>query len=292
VCELGERLKRAREEKGLSLKEAAERLSLKVRVLEALEACRFEDLPEPALTRGYLRRYARLLGLDPEPLLALYAPPEPPTLPPPPPPRRRGLPWVLLLGFLLVLGLGAYLLLRPASPRVVELPPEPPPQVAPRYPLRVVSEPPGARVYLDGFYLGQTPLESPPLEGGKRVLRLELPGYEPWEEEVLLDRPRSLSFRLKPLPSSPPASQDQAPAPSPGGGQLVLRLEGRSWLRVTQGEKRLYEGIPEVGAELRFDLPVEVRAGNPGAVRVFLAGQDQGLLGEPGRPVTRRFEGP
>jgi len=156
--------------------------------------------------------------------------------------------------------------------------------------LRVVSEPPGARVYLDGFYLGQTPLESPPLEGGKRVLRLELPGYEPWQEEVLLDRALALSFRLKPLPASPPASQ--ASLSPQGGGQLVLRLEGRSWLRVTQGEKRLYEGIPEVGAELRFDLPVEVRAGNPGAVRVFLAGQDQGLLGEPGRPVTRRFEGP
>ncbi|RTH18005.1 hypothetical protein CSW39_06155, partial [Thermus scotoductus] len=80
MCELGERLRRAREEKGLSLKEASARLALKVKVLEALEACRFEELPEPALTRGYLRRYALLLGLDPEPLLALY--PLAPTLPP------------------------------------------------------------------------------------------------------------------------------------------------------------------------------------------------------------------
>jgi cytoskeleton protein RodZ len=75
-------------------------------------------------------------------------------------------------------------------------------------------------------------------------------------------------------------------------GKLVLRLEGRSWLRVTQGEKSLYEGIPEVGAELSFDLPVEVRSGNPGAVRVFLDGKDLGPLGEPGKPLTRRFEAP
>ncbi|WP_253715903.1 helix-turn-helix domain-containing protein, partial [Thermus scotoductus] len=67
MCELGERLRRAREEKGLSLKEASARLALKAKVLEALEACRFEELPEPALTRGYLRRYALLLGLDPRP---------------------------------------------------------------------------------------------------------------------------------------------------------------------------------------------------------------------------------
>ncbi|WP_436410976.1 helix-turn-helix domain-containing protein [Thermus scotoductus] len=38
MCELGERLRRAREEKGLSLKEASARLALKAKVLEALEA--------------------------------------------------------------------------------------------------------------------------------------------------------------------------------------------------------------------------------------------------------------
>ncbi|GAB5602166.1 DUF4115 domain-containing protein [Thermus sp. FJN-A] len=287
MCELGERLRRAREERGLSLKEAAERLSLKVRVLEALEACRFEELPEPALVRGYLRRYARLLGLDPAPLLALFPSPREPEVPAPPPRRpARGMPWawLLALAFLGALGYGAYLLLRPAPAQVVTLPPEPPPKPPERFRLRVVSEPPGARVYVDGFYLGQTPLQSPPLEGGKRVVRLDLAGYETVEKEVVLEEDLSLSFRLAPKPT--PSS---GPSPLAPQGKLVLRLEGRSWLRVTQGEKRLYEGIPEVGAELAFDLPVEVRAGNPGAVRVILDGQDQGPLGEPGKPLTRRF---
>ena len=287
MCELGERLRRAREAKGLSLKEAAERLALKASVLEALEACRFEALPEPPLARGYLRRYALLLGLDPEALLALY-----PRQAPPPPPRkgpgRRPFPLGLFLFLLLLFGLGygAYLLLRPRPVQVVEVAPPPPSKPPERYPLRVVSEPPGARVYLDGFYLGQTPLESPPVEGGKRVLRLELPGYEPLEAEVLLKGPLTLSYRLKPLPQPPPASP---PAPVEEKGKLVLKLEGRSWLRVRQGDKRLYEGIPEVGAELSFDLPVEVRAGNPGAVRVILEGQDLGPMGEPGKPLTKSF---
>lgn len=282
MCELGERLRRAREERGLSLKEAASRLALKVQVLEALESCRFDRLPEPPLVRGYLRRYALLLGLDPEPLLALY--PVPP--PPPPPPRPRRAPFSLGLSLVLLallgLGYGAYRLLRPAPDRVVEVAPAPAPRAPERYSLRVVSEPPGARVYLDGFYLGQTPLQSPPVEGGRRVLRLELPGYAPLEEEVLLDHPLALSYRLKPLPEAPP------PQAAPKG-RLVLRLEGRSWLRVTQEGKRLYEGIPEMGAELAFDLPVEVRAGNPGAVRVVLEGEDLGPLGEPGKPLTRSF---
>lgn len=284
MCELGERLRRAREERGLSLKEAASRLALKVQVLEALEACRFDRLPEPPLVRGYLRRYALLLGLDPEPLLALY--PAPPSPLPPPRPRRARRPLGLFLVLLVLLGLGygAYRLLRPAPVQVVEVAPAPAPKAPERHSLRVVSDPPGARVYLDSFYLGQTPLQSPPVEGGRRVLRLELPGYAPLEEEVLLDRPLALSYRLKPLPEAPPPQ-----AAAAGKGRLVLRLEGRSWLRVTQGEKRLYEGVPEVGAELVFDLPVEVRAGNPGAVRVVLEGEDLGPLGEPGKPLTRSY---
>ncbi|WP_337844237.1 RodZ domain-containing protein [Thermus sp.] len=285
MCELGARLKEAREAKGLSLKEAAQALSLKAKVLEALETCRFEELPEPPLAKGYLRRYALLLGLDPEPLLALY--PVRPAEAPPPPPSRRGLPlWPLALLLLLaLLGLGGFLLLRPKPAPVVEVPEAPPP-LPKRHVLRLQTDPPGARAYLDGFYLGQTPLVTPPLEGGRRVLRLELPGYKPLEETLALDRDLELRLALKPLP------KEEAPPPAQEGQDLILRLEGRSWLRVTQGEKRLYEGIPEVGAELSFPLPVEVRAGNPGAVRVILAGRDLGPMGEPGRPLTRRFEAP
>ncbi|BAW02844.1 PEGA domain-containing protein [Thermus thermophilus] len=280
MCELGEKLREARERRGLSLGEAARQLALKAEVLEALEECRFERLPEPALARGYLRRYALLLGLDPGPLLALY--PSAPSFPPPAPPRPRRALWPWLLGLALLGGLlYAGLLLWPRAPeKVVELPPPPPPEAPSRHTLRVQSDPPGARVYLDGFYLGQTPLETPPLEGGERVLRLERPGYAPLERRILLDRDLSLSLAL--APEKPPP--EEAPA-----DKLVLRVEGRSWLRVTRGGERLYEGIPEVGSELAFDLPVEVRSGNPGAVRVILGGKDLGPMGEPGIPVTRRY---
>ncbi|BFH80588.1 RodZ domain-containing protein [Thermus thermophilus] len=284
MCELGEKLREARERRGLSLGEAARQLALKAEVLEALEECRFERLPEPALARGYLRRYALLLGLDPGPLLALY--PSAPSPPPPAPPRpRRALwPWLLALALLGGLLYAGFLLWPRPPEKVVELPPPPPPEAPSRYTLRVQSDPPGARVYLDGFYLGQTPLETPPLEGGERVLRLERPGYAPLERRILLDRNLSLSLALTPEKPPPQEAAEEAPA-----NKLVLKVEGRSWLRVTRGGERLYEGIPEVGSELVFDLPVEVRSGNPGAVRVILGGKDLGPMGEPGIPVTRRY---
>ena len=284
MCELGEKLREARERRGLSLGEAARQLALKAEVLEALEECRFERLPEPALARGSPRRYALLLRLGPGPPLALY--PSAPSLPPPAPPRpRRALwPWLLALALLGGLFYAGFLLWPRPPEKVVELPPPPPPEAPSRYTLRVQSDPPGARVYLDGFYLGQTPLETPPLEGGERVLRLERPGYAPLERRILLDRNLSLSLALTPEKPPPQEAAEEAPA-----NKLVLKVEGRSWLRVTRGGERLYEGIPEVGSELVFDLPVEVRSGNPGAVRVILGGKDLGPMGEPGIPVTRRY---
>ncbi len=285
MCELGATLRGAREAKGLSLKEAARALALKVEVLEALEACRFQDLPEPPLARGYLRRYALFLGLDPEVLLALY--PNPPAEPPPPPPRRRvsGLWFFLLLPLSLSALLLGVLSLKPSRKEVV-VPHSPGAEVQSRYRLVLRTTPPGARAYLDGFYLGQTPLATPPLEGGERLLRLELAGHEPLERRIELKGDLELDLRLKPLPNPQEGAVERG---QPG---LVLRLEGRSWLRVTQGEKRLYEGIPEVGTSLSFPLPVEVRAGNPQAVRVILNGRDLGPMGEGAKPLTRRYEAP
>lgn len=56
----------------VSTREVADALNLPVNVIEALEADDHERLPPTVFTRGYLRSYARLLELPPEPLLARY----------------------------------------------------------------------------------------------------------------------------------------------------------------------------------------------------------------------------
>jgi len=62
----------AREAKGLTLAVVARNLRLSIATLQALESGRYEDLPEPIFVRGYLRSYARLLGMDEEMLVAEY----------------------------------------------------------------------------------------------------------------------------------------------------------------------------------------------------------------------------
>ncbi len=64
AAELGARLRAARESKGLSIGEVAERLKLPARQIEGLESGNYQDLPELVFVRGFLRTYSRFLELD------------------------------------------------------------------------------------------------------------------------------------------------------------------------------------------------------------------------------------
>lgn len=70
--ELGNRLREAREKRGLSLAQAEEMTRIRRAFLEALEEERFDVLPGDVYARGFIRNYARFLGLDAEVLIADY----------------------------------------------------------------------------------------------------------------------------------------------------------------------------------------------------------------------------
>lgn len=59
---IGARLRAGRERAGLTVIQAAERLHLDPKVIEALEDERFEFLGAPVYVRGHMRRYAELVG--------------------------------------------------------------------------------------------------------------------------------------------------------------------------------------------------------------------------------------
>lgn len=69
----GEVFAARREELRWSLEEAATRLKLTPRQVIALEANDFASLPGMSSVRGFIRSYAKALGLDPEPLLEMVA---------------------------------------------------------------------------------------------------------------------------------------------------------------------------------------------------------------------------
>lgn len=75
----GSILRAEREALGVSVREVSETLNLSIAVIEAIEADDHARLPGPVFARGYVRAYARLLELEPEPLVAQYPKPRDPT---------------------------------------------------------------------------------------------------------------------------------------------------------------------------------------------------------------------
>ena len=62
---IGEQLSRARQRLGLTTTQVAERLRIRTMFVEALEREEWETIGEFVYVRGFLKNYARLLGLDP-----------------------------------------------------------------------------------------------------------------------------------------------------------------------------------------------------------------------------------
>lgn len=84
---VGTDLRHAREQACLSLLDLSARTKIRIPLLEAIEREQFERLPAGLLTRGYLRAYAREVGLDPESVVRRYLDEfEPVPLPPAPRP--------------------------------------------------------------------------------------------------------------------------------------------------------------------------------------------------------------
>jgi transcriptional regulator with XRE-family HTH domain len=131
---IGARLRGAREKRGLTILQAAEKLHVDARMLEALEAGNFAALGALVYVRGHLRRYAELLGEPPpEPGEQYAAAPSPDLtrIPHREPGRDSSLvlPAVIVLGVFAAVGLLWWLVTLPGvKPQPV---PPPPPRRSP-----------------------------------------------------------------------------------------------------------------------------------------------------------------
>ncbi len=68
----GMQLSHIRQQKGYSTEYVASKLHLRVRIIELIENGDFNLLPEPVFVKGYLRAYSKLLGVSPDPFLAVF----------------------------------------------------------------------------------------------------------------------------------------------------------------------------------------------------------------------------
>lgn len=126
MASFGQRMKREREMRGIKLDEISESTKIARRNLEALEQEQFDRLPGGIFNKGFVRAYAKYLGLDEEQAVndfmlasanydqpaALQPPPtswvKPPVIPSDAALRRKNLIWAIAAAIILIFGLAAW----------------------------------------------------------------------------------------------------------------------------------------------------------------------------------------
>jgi cytoskeletal protein RodZ len=139
MSSFGEKLKRERELRGISLREIADGTKISARFLQALEEDRIDALPGGLFPRAFARQYALFLGLDAERIVADFAEahgeivPERKPVAPLPLTRHRSLPLGhIFLGVIAVLAVALTLGRRgPEAPPVPSSTPQAAPVVLP-----------------------------------------------------------------------------------------------------------------------------------------------------------------
>lgn len=255
---VGAELRQAREASGLAIDDVAQQLKFAPRQIESLENERFDRLPGPTIARGMVRNYARLLKIDPEPLIERMAPrvekaPDPGQIAArfrqPVPFSDAGKRSTLIyagfsIGLLALVGAVAFGWQKDrAAPEFV----------APAQPQREPSVPaaPTAPV----AHLPQHVISEPPPE-----------------EEKLNPAPEKKSAETANADTAKAVVAKADVALAPGLHRIVLHCEEEAWLEVRDGEGRvLVSSLNPAGTErvVRGRGPLELVIGNAQHVKLI-----------------------
>jgi cytoskeleton protein RodZ len=292
MSDLGRFLTEARAEKKLSLADGEAHTRIRRKYLEALETGDYACLPGGATGRGFLRIYARFLGVDIDQASQLYlveSGDKGPAIPgaqdgrpvdyrplevelhelPP----RTWWPWVIAVLVVVLLGAGGWALLnnkislpRPNWDLLAALGPSPStatPTVTAtptKWVVRVTPTPPAA----------------PGGAGAQAQPTSDLLPY--------------------PTPTVPPSVTPTARATATvvvqaSGISLQAHLGQRSWVRVVGDGQVIEESLLEAGIDRTWEATqtLTIRTGNAAGVELSLNGQSLGTMGAVGQVVDKSF---
>jgi cytoskeleton protein RodZ len=289
---IGARLRAGRERAGLSLIEAAERLHVDPRAVEALEAERFEEFAAPVYVRGHIRHYAELVGESPLELQELYsanahAVPAPDLTRVPSARRAEASPSALLPGLVVVavvalVGSGWWIAGNPGgsqsgSPSSAGF------SSAPQPALAAGAEPNGA--------VAGSSVAPRPAAAAHPVATLR-PTAAP---AVVAHAPAGAAAELGTAAvtaTGPPPPVRVLPAAHPRRSELQLHFSEDSWAEVydAQGERLLFDvGAADSTRSVSGAPPLRIVLGNPVGVALELDGRPVSMPDGAARNVSIEF---
>lgn len=272
--EIGEILKNQRERLGFSIANVENQTYIPGRYLQAIEDGSLEELPSTVQGKGMVKNYAQFLGLDPEPLLLIYADVlqdrlmesradlDPRTQPAFKASFRR------LLANPTILWVGVVLL------------------------ISVVS------IWSGWLIFGNRDpgTDSTPTIPGVAAILLPTPTHTALPDEID-STPGDIGIDISSTPRSNDIdNENQLPTPTSvitGNEKVLVQLIiiQRSWVRVTVDNIIVFEGRLVPGSVKLFggELSIEVLTGNAGGVEVIFNQQDLGAMGLYGEVINRVY---
>jgi cytoskeleton protein RodZ len=277
----GATLAAARQAHGLSVTDVAEQMRISPRQVAAIESGRYGELPGAVFVRGFVRNYARLLKLDPVPLLHALEPElsgEVPlraheiagTLPVTTRRHHRPSWWLGAAAAVIAIAaaLAAYEWWRAQYGAV--------PSVQRDTLLDTPAAPPAA---------------APPAPASSAQAPI------PLTPETLADSPAGGGgSAAAQAPATPPAAETAAaarepvPAPAPGEGRLEIRFLQESWIELRDGAGNVqFSDTGAAGSTRSFDVrpPVRMVVGNASGVRITYNGQPFDVDAHAARNIAR-----
>ncbi len=309
--QVGDALRAARESRGLTLEQVEKTTRIRRVFLEALEQDRFSELPAPVYTRGFIRNYARLVGLDPDDMVAAYA-----TATGAPPPGRSpqvldeplvqgagGNPIVgIFWGIVIVLAIGAagwyayvrfYLGETPALPTLPALP-----ILAPR-----------------GSSMAETPEPAPPAPQAAVILPTPTEVAEPTDTPPPTPEPAPTATPTRPAVVASPTATPTVVPPTPTqpegtrvqpegtrvrpegtpvqvvGVTVEATITASTYVEVTADGERLLTATLQAGDDQTWtgERSVALRIGNAGGIELKVNGVEVPSLGASGQVVNVEY---
>jgi cytoskeletal protein RodZ len=265
--DIGSELRQAREQRGLSLRELSQRTKIRLSALRAIESNDFAQLPGEVFVRGFLKLYAREVGLDPTEVVDRYTAQKESGEPGGPAEREAAvehagtrlaairvamtrLPRPVMVGIVVVslalLAIG-YFALRPSGGRAA--------------PTEAGSEPPGDVIASTAAPTSQAPAE-------RSVGAATPPGTVP-------------------AVSTAPAARVESPA---NEVRLDLRATGPVWISATADGKQVAYRLLSAGENVSIRATTEavLRIGMPANVTLSINDRPVRPFERPGSPVTLR----
>jgi len=290
----GATLAAQREAMGWTVEQVAEQLKLAVRQVVAIEAGDYAALPSPAVTRGFVRAYAKILRLDPAPLVAMCPVDNPPPADAggavrgnrptsfshsryPTHGKRSSLPLAWIAGVVVVAAAGFA-----------------------AWHFGLVKMP-GSETAATNDAVVTAPAETTTGAMGATAQAND-PVHNPTVPLISVPAPAEANTATTPLATAPATTATAAPAATApaetpaaapaaaGASTLVLNVREDSWIEVKpKGGKALISRLVRAGSTETVEVPgtATLVVGNPTAVTATLGGAAVALPPVPGKTISR-----